>query len=171
MDRSSHLWFPSEPNSLGLLTYRGDPRTVGQPTDRRNQPLVATEAIVWSASGSAIGSRSHDQAASFDESTSSGEVQVPQNNDPAPVAEEPNRCHFSRLYSQKYQSIAQTPLKATLVRGFSVDISVNTIHQFLYDPSPDHTWALHTVEFDYRWDIVRGGEFQRSAKKNETLLH
>uniref|UniRef100_M1DWY6 Integrase core domain containing protein n=1 Tax=Solanum tuberosum TaxID=4113 RepID=M1DWY6_SOLTU len=29
-NHSTYLWFPSEPNFLGLLTYGGDPRTVGQ---------------------------------------------------------------------------------------------------------------------------------------------
>uniref|UniRef100_M1DZA4 Integrase core domain containing protein n=1 Tax=Solanum tuberosum TaxID=4113 RepID=M1DZA4_SOLTU len=188
----------------------------------------------------------NNQAASSNEATSSGEVQVPQNNDHAPVAEEHNRWSMegqrqiyrdakmlnekekmARLitderkvltgslhtipdihrlfqhhkcewmgkelgtYSEKivrefYASYtatlrgsiqrnanprARTPLKDTLVRGFSVDISENTIHRFLYGPSPSHTWALNTAEFDYRWDIVWGGEFQQSARKSETVLH
>jgi len=57
------------------------------------------------------------------------------------------------------------------VHWFSVDIVEKTIRRFLYGPSPGHTWALNTAEFDYRWDIVRGGEFQRSAEKRETVLH
>uniref|UniRef100_M1DC75 Integrase core domain containing protein n=1 Tax=Solanum tuberosum TaxID=4113 RepID=M1DC75_SOLTU len=46
---------------------------------------------------------------------------------------------------------AQPPLKATLVHGFSVDISEATINRFLYDPS--HTLAINMVKFGYRWDI------------------
>uniref|UniRef100_M1DMY4 Integrase core domain containing protein n=1 Tax=Solanum tuberosum TaxID=4113 RepID=M1DMY4_SOLTU len=64
---------------------------------------------------------------------------------------------------------AQTPLKKTVVHGFSVDISEITIRQFLYSPS--HTWALNTAKFDYKWGIVRGGKFQRSAEKKEIVLH
>jgi len=57
---------------------------------------------------------------------------------------------------------AQPPLKATLVHGYSLDISQITINQFLYGPST--TWALNTVEFDYQWDIVRSGAFQWNAE-------
>uniref|UniRef100_M1DY48 Integrase core domain containing protein n=1 Tax=Solanum tuberosum TaxID=4113 RepID=M1DY48_SOLTU len=64
---------------------------------------------------------------------------------------------------------AHEPLTATLVRGFSMDIFEVTIRWFLY--GTDRTWALNMAEFDYRWDIVRGGEFQRTAKKRETILH
>uniref|UniRef100_M1DQX3 Putative plant transposon protein domain-containing protein n=1 Tax=Solanum tuberosum TaxID=4113 RepID=M1DQX3_SOLTU len=39
-----------------------------------------------------------------------------------------------------------------------MDISETTIHQFPYDPT--RTWALNTIEFDYRLDIVRSDEFQ-----------
>ncbi|KAG5599893.1 hypothetical protein H5410_031263 [Solanum commersonii] len=65
---------------------------------------------------------------------------------------------------------AQPPLTATLVRKFSVDISETTIRRFLYGPGPDHSWALNTAEFDYKWDSVRGEEFQHSAEKRKTLL-
>uniref|UniRef100_M1DUM0 Integrase core domain containing protein n=1 Tax=Solanum tuberosum TaxID=4113 RepID=M1DUM0_SOLTU len=64
---------------------------------------------------------------------------------------------------------AQTTLKVTLVRGFSVDISEVTIHRFLY--CPGRTWELNTGKFDYRWDFMWGGEFQQSAEKREIVLH
>uniref|UniRef100_M1D841 Integrase core domain containing protein n=1 Tax=Solanum tuberosum TaxID=4113 RepID=M1D841_SOLTU len=196
-----------------------------------------------SASGSTTGSSSHGRAALSDEAASSEKVPMPQNNDPAPVAEELNRLcvegqwkiyrdakmlnekeklahliieerrvvtgilhtvpDIHRLfqhhkcewmgkelgtYSEEivrefYTSYAatlrgsiqrnanpraQTPLKKTLVRWFSVDISEITIYRFFYGPG--HTWALNTTKFEYRWDIVWGGEFQRSAKKKEIVL-
>uniref|UniRef100_M1DTQ1 Integrase core domain containing protein n=1 Tax=Solanum tuberosum TaxID=4113 RepID=M1DTQ1_SOLTU len=58
---------------------------------------------------------------------------------------------------------------ATLVCGFSVDISEFTIHQFLYGLA--RTWALNMAKFDYRWDSVRSEEFQQNAEKRETILH
>ncbi|XP_049378063.1 uncharacterized protein LOC125842799 [Solanum stenotomum] len=33
-----------------------------------------------------------------------------------------------------------------------------------------HSWSLNTAEFDYRWDIVRSGDFQRIAEQRETVL-
>uniref|UniRef100_M1DX05 Integrase core domain containing protein n=1 Tax=Solanum tuberosum TaxID=4113 RepID=M1DX05_SOLTU len=62
----------------------------------------------------------------------------------------------------------QAPLTATLVHGFSVDISETTIRKFLYGPS--HTLPINTTKFDYRWDIIRSGAFQRNADQRETLL-
>ncbi|KAG5606067.1 hypothetical protein H5410_027559 [Solanum commersonii] len=66
---------------------------------------------------------------------------------------------------------AKEPLTTTLVHEFSIEIYETTIRRFLYGPSPDHSWALNMAEFVYRWDIVRGGVFQQSIKKRETLLH
>jgi len=42
----------------------------------------------------------------------------------------------------------QPPLKATLVCGFSVDISEATIRRFIYGPG--HTLAINMGKFDYR---------------------
>ncbi|KAG5594533.1 hypothetical protein H5410_035765 [Solanum commersonii] len=53
---------------------------------------------------------------------------------------------------------------AATLRG-SIDKS-----QFLYGPSPDHTWALNTAEFDYKWDVVRSGAFMRNAQQREVVL-
>uniref|UniRef100_M1DIV7 Integrase core domain containing protein n=1 Tax=Solanum tuberosum TaxID=4113 RepID=M1DIV7_SOLTU len=63
---------------------------------------------------------------------------------------------------------AQPPLKATLVHGFSVDISHITISRFLYGSGT--TWALNSAEFDYRWDIVRSGVFQQNEEQREAIL-
>ncbi|KAG5590166.1 hypothetical protein H5410_040680 [Solanum commersonii] len=46
-----------------------------------------------------------------------------------------------------------------------MDISHATIKRFLYGPTVGHSWALNTSEFDYRWDIVRSGAFQRNVEQ------
>ncbi|KAG5599608.1 hypothetical protein H5410_030978 [Solanum commersonii] len=33
-----------------------------------------------------------------------------------------------------------------------------------------HSWSLNTAEFDYRWDIVRSGTFQRNAEQPEAMI-
>uniref|UniRef100_M1DLG8 Integrase core domain containing protein n=1 Tax=Solanum tuberosum TaxID=4113 RepID=M1DLG8_SOLTU len=188
-------------------------------------------------------SNSHGRATSSDEATSAGDILVPPNNEPAPVAEETNRrCvegkwilyrdakmlnkkqnmaqliteehrvltgslhtipDIHRLFQQhRYEWMAreqgtyseeivrefyasytstlrgsihknakpraQPPLKDTLVRGFSVDISQITISLFLYGPGT--TWALNFTKFDYRWDIVRSGAFQWNAEQREIVV-
>uniref|UniRef100_M1DJH9 Integrase core domain containing protein n=1 Tax=Solanum tuberosum TaxID=4113 RepID=M1DJH9_SOLTU len=57
---------------------------------------------------------------------------------------------------------------ATLVHGFFMDIFETTIRRFL--DGHGHTWTLNTTKFDYRWDIVRSGEFQRNEEKR-TVSH
>uniref|UniRef100_M1D9C2 Integrase core domain containing protein n=1 Tax=Solanum tuberosum TaxID=4113 RepID=M1D9C2_SOLTU len=57
-----------------------------------------------------------------------------------------------------------------MVRGCSVDISPATISRFLYGPTTGHSWSLNTAEFDYRWDIVRSGAFQRNAEQREAVI-
>uniref|UniRef100_M1DCW0 Integrase core domain containing protein n=1 Tax=Solanum tuberosum TaxID=4113 RepID=M1DCW0_SOLTU len=63
---------------------------------------------------------------------------------------------IGRSIHKNARPTSQAPLTATLVRELSVDISETTIHQFLYGPGPDHSWALNTAEFDYRWDTPTG---------------
>ncbi|KAG5611479.1 hypothetical protein H5410_022760 [Solanum commersonii] len=67
--------------------------------------------------------------------------------------------------SKRSKPLAQDPLTSTLVRGCPVDISPATIRRFLYGPIAGHSWFLNTAEFDYRWDIVRSGAFQRNSSK------
>uniref|UniRef100_M1E0N2 Integrase core domain containing protein n=1 Tax=Solanum tuberosum TaxID=4113 RepID=M1E0N2_SOLTU len=58
----------------------------------------------------------------------------------------------------------------TMVRGCPVDISQATINRFLYGPTTGYTWSLNTEEFDYRWDIVRSGAFQRNVEQREAVI-
>ena len=51
----------------------------------------------------------------------------------------------------------QAPLEQVRVRGVQVDISLPAIRQFLYGESADATRTPVTVEFDYRWQIVKDG--------------
>ncbi|KAG5600404.1 hypothetical protein H5410_031774 [Solanum commersonii] len=37
--------------------------------------------------------------------------------------------------------------------------------RFLYGPTAGHSWSLNTAEFDYKWDIVRSGAFQRNSEQ------
>uniref|UniRef100_M1DZ10 Integrase core domain containing protein n=1 Tax=Solanum tuberosum TaxID=4113 RepID=M1DZ10_SOLTU len=57
-----------------------------------------------------------------------------------------------------------------MVRGCLVDISPATISRFLYGPTAGHSWSLNTSEFDYRWDIVQSGTFERNAEQREAVL-
>ncbi|KAG5620829.1 hypothetical protein H5410_006047 [Solanum commersonii] len=73
--------------------------------------------------------------------------------------------------SKRSKPLAQDPLTSTLVRGCPVDISPATIRWFLYGPTAGHSWSLNTAEFDYRWDIVRSGAFQRNSEQREAVIH
>ncbi|KAG5580634.1 hypothetical protein H5410_051261 [Solanum commersonii] len=44
------------------------------------------------------------------------------------------------------------------------------IRQFLYGPTTRHSWSLDTAEFDYRWDIVRSGAFERNSEQREAVI-
>ena len=55
----------------------------------------------------------------------------------------------------------QAPLEQVRVRGVQVDISLPAIRWFLYGESVDATGASLTAEFDYRWQIVKDGQFLR----------
>uniref|UniRef100_M1DH31 Integrase core domain containing protein n=1 Tax=Solanum tuberosum TaxID=4113 RepID=M1DH31_SOLTU len=68
--------------------------------------------------------------------------------------------------SKQSKPLAQDPYISTLVRGCPVDISPATIRRFLYGPTMGHSWSVNTAEFDYRWDIVRSGAFQRNAERH-----
>uniref|UniRef100_M1DX59 Integrase core domain containing protein n=1 Tax=Solanum tuberosum TaxID=4113 RepID=M1DX59_SOLTU len=72
---------------------------------------------------------------------------------------------FRGSISKWSKPLAQDPLISTMVQGFLVDISPATISRFLYGPTTGHSWSLNTAEFDYRWDIVRSGTFQRNAEQ------
>uniref|UniRef100_M1DKC2 Integrase core domain containing protein n=1 Tax=Solanum tuberosum TaxID=4113 RepID=M1DKC2_SOLTU len=72
--------------------------------------------------------------------------------------------------SKRSKLIGQDPLTSTMVRGCPVDISHATINRFLYGPTTGLSWSLSTVKFDYRWDIVRSGAFQRNAEQREAVI-
>uniref|UniRef100_M1DLJ6 Integrase core domain containing protein n=1 Tax=Solanum tuberosum TaxID=4113 RepID=M1DLJ6_SOLTU len=139
---------------------RGTPRSSENGSTYGFESSHASGSESTQASGSiaksATGSGDNEQAASSDEATSSESVPAPRNDDPTPVAGEPNRC--SGPYHFYYG------------RGFLVDISHTTISRFLYGPGPDHTWTLNTAEFDYRWDVVRSGAFKCNAEQRKAIL-
>ena len=49
-----------------------------------------------------------------------------------------------------------------------VDISLPAIRWFLYGESADATRTPHTAEFDYRWQIVKDGQFLLEQVLRET---
>ena len=49
-----------------------------------------------------------------------------------------------------------------------VNISLPAIHQFLYGESVDATRTPLTAEFDYRWQIVKDGQFLSEPSLRET---
>ena len=51
----------------------------------------------------------------------------------------------------------QSPQEKVRVRGMQVDIFLPAIRQFLYGESADATRTPITVEFEYRWQIVKDG--------------
>ena len=54
------------------------------------------------------------------------------------------------------------------VRGVQVDISLPAIRRFLYGESADATRTPITAEFDYRWPLVKDGQFLREPALRET---
>ncbi|KAG5631546.1 hypothetical protein H5410_003263 [Solanum commersonii] len=72
--------------------------------------------------------------------------------------------------SKRSKPLAQDPLIFTFVRGCPVDISYSTIKRFLYGPTTGQSWYLNTTEFDYRWNTVWSGAFQRNAEQREVDL-
>ncbi|KAG5580958.1 hypothetical protein H5410_051585 [Solanum commersonii] len=64
----------------------------------------------------------------------------------------------------------QPHLTRPLAQSCPVDISQANISRYLYWPTTGHSWSLNTVEFDYRWDIVRSGAFQRNAEQREAVI-
>ena len=77
----------------------------------------------------------------------------------------------SALWSQIDRRAApakQAPLEQVRVRGMQVDISLPAICRFLYSESADATRTPVTAEFDYRWQIVKDGQFLREPALRET---
>lgn len=72
--------------------------------------------------------------------------------------------------SRNAKTTSQTTIIDTLVCWFSVYIFESTIHRFVYDPRPRHTWELIRDDFHYRWYIVRSEALQLSVEKRETVL-
>lgn len=64
--------------------------------------------------------------------------------------------------------VKQAPLEQVRVRGVQVDISLSAIRRSLYGESADATRTPHTAEFDYRWQIVKDGQFLREQALRET---
>ena len=62
----------------------------------------------------------------------------------------------------------QAPLVQVRFRGMQVDISLPAIRRFLFGESVDATWIPLTSEFDYRWQIVKDGQFLREPALRET---
>ena len=62
----------------------------------------------------------------------------------------------------------QAPLEQVRVRGVHVNISLPAIRRFLYGDGVDATRTPLTAEFDYRWQIVKDGQFLREPSLRET---
>ena len=62
----------------------------------------------------------------------------------------------------------KAPLEQVRVRGVQVDISLAAILRFLYSKGVDATRTPLTTEFDYRWQIVKDGQFLREPSLRET---
>ena len=62
----------------------------------------------------------------------------------------------------------QAPLEQVRVRGVPVDISLPAICWFLYGEGVDANRTPLTVEFDYRWQLVKDGQFLREPPLRET---
>ena len=64
--------------------------------------------------------------------------------------------------------VKQAPLEQVRVRGVQVDISLSAIRRFLYGKSADATRTPITAKFDYRWQIVKDGQFLREPSLRVT---
>ena len=53
----------------------------------------------------------------------------------------------------------QAQLEHVRVRGIKVDISLPAIRRYRYSYDVDATRTPLTIEFDYRWQIVKDGQF------------
>ena len=62
----------------------------------------------------------------------------------------------------------QTPLEHVRVRGIQVDISLPVIRRYLYGEDVDANRTPLTAEFDYRWQIIKDGQFLREPSLRET---
>ena len=62
----------------------------------------------------------------------------------------------------------QAPLKQVRVRSIQVDISLSVIRRFLYGEDVDANRTPLTVECDYRWQIVKDGQFLCEPSLRET---
>ena len=62
----------------------------------------------------------------------------------------------------------QAPLEHVRVHGIQVNISITAICQYLYGEDVDATRTPLTADFDYRWKIVKDGQFLRETSLRET---
>ena len=62
----------------------------------------------------------------------------------------------------------QAPLEHVQVRGIQVDISLPAIRRYLYGEDVDANQTLSPPSFDYRWRIVKDGQFLREPSLRET---
>ena len=70
----------------------------------------------------------------------------------------------------------QVPFEHVRVHGIQVDISLPSIRQYLYRKDVDANRTPLTAEFDYRWQIVKDGQFLhepslRATTKKQMSLH
>ena len=74
-----------------------------------------------------------------------------------------------RLQIDRRAALAkQAPLEQVRDRGVKVNISLPAIRRFLNGESADATRTPITTEFDYRWQIVKDGQFLREPALRET---
>ena len=62
----------------------------------------------------------------------------------------------------------QAPLELVRVCDIQVDISLPSIRRYLYGEDVDANWTPLTTEFDYRWQVIRDGQFLRETSLRET---
>ena len=53
----------------------------------------------------------------------------------------------------------QAPIEHVRVRGIQVGFPLPAIHRYLYDEDVGANWTPLNTEFDYRWQIVKDGQF------------
>ena len=59
-------------------------------------------------------------------------------------------------------------MKQIRVRGIQVNFSLPAIRRYLYGENVDPNRTPLTIEFDYRWQIVKDGQFMREPSLRET---
>ncbi|TMX00848.1 hypothetical protein EJD97_025831 [Solanum chilense] len=168
---------------------------IGTPSGSATQEegVSGSLGVLWSEEASRFAKVSTPatvaQSSSSDEADSRDSTPGPPIGVPALVADQPKRWCVDRQYQvysnakllndkevmtrtltieRRATPATQAPLEHVRVRSIQVDISLPAIRLYLYGEDVDTTRTPLTAEFDYRWKIVKEGQFWCEPSLRET---